>query len=453
MEKSTGRNLESIKKTFEESLNGRIARHKSDLNAEIARLLEALSPAARQAVTQGKLPEALESTLPALAQKPLPHGQIDFTRDMQHGESLRHLDQSFAQAFSLGRYFPANRLNYPTVYCESLEEFFTPWIDELNLSLQARQTELQRLVTETEQRAQRTKGGGIFGVNLPGRGCFLNGWLFAWGSQRTPRQVLLDPDVLRRVLTTAVHEKLGHGFLTAYSTLGEAKSRLGLEQVALAARFGRRPADDPQARLRQDQHQLVFLVSQLLEEGWSTWLETLLVGSDGERRDPRYSLEALAGAIEGLPINLAERKEVHKALITSLAVLFSPEEHPHFEHLHQAVMLIETLGIQLDDYFGSALGQPLRYVVGELLFVQAERHTGPMCLPYLALIAANVDLKLEQISLADLSYLLQRDPRLHPDARLAALSRLTLEQKDQISELAGQAEAVLSLSVPPELKI
>ena len=88
----------------------------------------------------------------------------------------------------------------------------------------------------------------------------------------------------------------------------------------------------------------------------------------------------------------------------------------------------------------------------ELLFLQAEKRCGARYMPYLALLAANVNYDLQQISLSDLRQLLMHDPRIHPDARLATLSHLQLEQKGSLEELLQQAEALLSFSIPPELK-
>ena len=83
---------------------------------------------------------------------------------------------------------------------------------------------------------------------------------------------------------------------------------------------------------------------------------------------------------------------------------------------------------------------------------QVEANMGSACVPYVALIAANVNFNFEKISLTDLASLLVNDPSLHPDARLAALSRIKLKQKGSISELAQRAQAELSFSVPQAIK-
>jgi hypothetical protein len=94
----------------------------------------------------------------------------------------------------------------------------------------------------------------------------------------------------------------------------------------------------------------------------------------------------------------------------------------------------------------------LIYAVGSLLMSQAEANMGAACVPYAALIAANVKFNFEEISLTDLTTLLLSDPSLYPDVRLAVLSRIKLEQHGSIKELAQRAQAELSFSVPQALK-
>jgi hypothetical protein len=120
--------------------------------------------------------------------------------------------------------------------------------------------------------------------------------------------------------------------------------------------------------------------------------------------------------------------------------------------LHKAVLAIDVLGNDLEEHFQSTLGQPLEYAVGELILMQSENNLGARCVPFAVLVAANLTFDLSEISLVDLSALMQNDLRLNPDARLAVLSRLRLGEKNSVSELAESAAAKFSFSVPPELK-
>lgn len=405
-------------------------------------------------------PAVSQTSTQALRDQPAPHQQVSLG-----GESLlQRLDTAFFGAFNLDRYYSKQGLVYPTVYTETLEEFFSPMLAALDYSHEMRQNFLAESIKEAEARASRS-GGGIFGYSLPGQGCYLNGWLFVYGSQLTPHAALEHPDYLTSIVSTAAHEKHGHGFLSMYSALGKVKSELGLEQTQLATRFGIRPADDPLSSLHREQANLVFLVSQLLEEGWSTWIERfissaalpeLMGDSSGSKR---YSLDALVDALQKLLFSqdtqliaaLGDLSKAVKDFLQALFLLFTPGEATT-EQLQSAVLFIITQSSLLDGFFSRILGQPLRYVIGELMFSQAERQLGVDCMPYMALIAANVTFDFSQVGLADLANLLQQEPRLHPDARLAALSQLELQQKNSVQELAQLAENKLSFSVPAALK-
>ena len=211
---------------------------------------------------------------------------------------------------------------------------------------------------------------------------------------------------------------------------------------------------------REAQHDLIFDVSQLLEEGWATWVETFvnrtrLAESESKTIYPRHSLAAIVEAVqnleqEDLPPGYSEQ-QVKERLFSSLAVLLGPIDANPYD-LQLAVQVIERWSGLPVKIAGAAYSQPLRYAIGELLFAQAELNQGAFCLPYLALIAGNVNFKPESTSLADVTIVLQKDPRLHPDARLAALCRLRLHERGSLTELVQRAESELSFSVPPELK-
>ncbi len=437
--------LDDIKNTFSKKLDRRIADHATRLEDELAILRKRLLESGQWSAG-GDWQPALDS-----AKGPAVKGPArDLLIDLRRAAPLEAIDRYFSDVFELQRYFPRNRLDYPTVYCETPEEFFAPILADENISPQMRAVEMRLLIEQAEQTARETKGGGILGYNLPGKGCYLNGWLLAYGSGQPPSAALEDPQRRQMILATAAHEKLGHGFLSAYSALGAVKTRLGMEQAAIAEQFGLRAADDVLSSKRLHQHNLLHFASQLLEEGWATWIETFITAEAlgaGER--PRYSLPRLFKAVKSL--SAGKYPQEREALQNALKALFSPEPMSP-ETLHQAVLLINSIAPHFDEHFSKKLGQPLIYVVGELLASQAEENLGTQCVPYAALIAANVTVDFDDIGLTDLLQLLQVDSRLHPDARFAALSRMPLEQKNDVSVLAQRAEALLNFSVPQELK-
>ena len=437
--------LDDVKNGFEKKLEAQRVQHAARLEGELRFLRDDLMRDFTKSLPRDFAVRAAGLHMPS---PPPSHALMDLSRSTP----LQDLDEAFIQYFDLGKYYPLAKLRYPTVYCESLEEFFGPLVKKMNLSETARQAELKNLVQEAQETADKYKGGGIFGYNLPGDGAYLNGWLFTYGMNLPPAQVFSRPELERQVLGTAAHEKLGHGFLFAFSALGQVKTSLGLAQFEIASRFGLRTSDDPTASLQLQQANLLFQASQLLEEGWSTWVENVMVRSTGpDGRHARYEIEQLVEAIQSLPANLPDRLEIQKVLTGCLGVLFG-EQQAAMGTLHQAVMILNGLGEELDGHFSQKLGQPLRYAAGELIMSQAEINLGMECVPYAALIAANVSFDPRAISLADLRDLLGHDPRLHPDARMAALSRLKLPALNDIQALVKFASEVLSISVPKELQ-
>lgn len=441
--------LDEHRNAFEQKLqnlrDSHIENLENDLAAMRARLIKETPPVS-------SIPEKIAHWLSSLdvsrgssATASIPQARLE----LGGSAPLREVDEFFQKEFQTFSYLSSSLMAYPTVFCESLEEFFGVLIKDLNVSPVARQAELERMIREARDTAEKTNGGGIFGVNLPGQGCYLNGWLFAYGTGLLPAQVKDNPEYLPHILMTAAHEKLGHGFLAECSALGTAKSRLGLTLVDVAQRFGMRSADDPLSSLRQQQNNLIFTTSQLLEEGWATWVESYLGSRLWQKQHPHHAGEALVKACQNLPADLENREDVQDTLLAALVFLLGDEPADVYR-LHWAVNVINTLGAELDDYFFEAVGQPLRYCVGELMYWRIEVQLGALCVPYAGLIAANVSIDPDKISLSDLQTVMNNDPRLHPDARLAAIARLNSNNKNDVPGMARLVEQQLSLSVPPQ---
>ncbi len=360
---------------------------------------------------------------------------------------LKKIDETFSQLFELHSFYSTDRLAYPTVYSTTLEDFYTPMLESYDVS----QTTLQEIRNQSVEEAKivaREKGGGVWGYNLPGKGAYLNGWLFTYNKNIPPLEALSNPELAPKIAVIAIHEKLGHGFLAAYSTLGEVKTRLGLDRIELAHRFGLREAEDPVSSLRTEQHSLIFNASQFLEEGWATWLETFMgvvLFKFGDH--PNHSFKAIKAAINSIPEYVPQRKEIVDKLLASMLTIFG-EYRVSPEDLLTATLTLEAMGGAFQD----ELGQPLRYAIGERMMVQAAQNLGPLCVPYAALIAANVTFDLASLGLSDLKHLLTSDPRLNPNARLAAISRLQLTERNNVRELASRASEELNFSIPPEIK-
>ena len=438
--------LEDLKTGFAKKLDERISRHEQRTQAELTVVRDRLLRESK-----AELPADLERRSHELTRQ-WQSVPVQPLLDLSHSNSLQELDEAFIQAFNLGAWYPLAPLRYPTVYCETLEEFCQPLVDQMDISPDAKRQAFADIMNENQETASETGGGGVFGYNLPGLGAYLNGWLFSYNTNLTTRQAFQHPEIARRILGTAAHEKLGHGFLSVYSAMGQVKVRLGLTLADLTRKFGLRNTDDPTSSLRREQANLFFMVSQLLEEGWSTWTETYLGASfNTNSPHPRHDLQSIMAAIDVLPKDMADRKDVQETLKAALVIIFGEEDLP-LHVVQRAVYILEYIGTQLDDFFSQELGQPLRYAAGELILVQAEKNLGPGCVPYAALIAANVTFDPAAVGLADLRDLFQRDPRLNPDLRMAALSRIQLTEKGNVTAMAKMANDIFSFSIPQELK-
>jgi hypothetical protein len=170
--------------------------------------------------------------------------------------------------------------------------------------------------------------------------------------------------------------------------------------------------------------------------------------------EPPVRLDLIFGALELVKPAVEEIEEINKILDIlkrCLAVIFS-KELIHPEYIFQAVKALRDIDDQYEHFLYQLLGLPLRYIVGKLLFMQAERNLGPICLPYLALIVANINFDLEGLGINDLITVIDSDLRYYPDARLAILSKLTLKQPNSVAEMARYAQDQLNFSIPDELK-
>ncbi len=379
---------------------------------------------------------------------PFVNARVDLTGDA----TLRKVDDLFIDKFELLKYLTGVNLNYPTIYAETLAEFWSPILEDVNLSPQAKAAVLEQSIAEAQQTARQTNGGGVFGVNLPGRGCYVDGWLFAYGTNKPPRAVLADPKIYGAIIGTVAHEKLGHGFITEFTPLGEEKKRVGLAQVEVAERSNVQVADTPQAVLLRDKNRIVHLSSQWTEEGWATWIETFLTQGPQAHK---YRLDAVDKAVKEMARRGPDQRKIADAITRALQVLFSANAVT-IADLHAALFSIKTIVTQVpwvNEFIGGILGQELQYVVGYLLVDRIAENAGWQTVPYAILIAANVSYDLDRISVSDLERVITSEPQLNVDSRMTALGRIMLRNRGSIAELAQAAKSGLSYALPKTLRV
>ena len=357
----------------------------------------------------------------------------------------------------------------PTVYCETLEDFYASFFAYRNLS----PLEQARGVRDESEQARAVLvagGGGVLGVNWPGRGCFLNGEAFARMHQkRDAADALRCPHTFPHILSTLVHEKLGHGWLVECTTRGQEIRSVHLEQHEVARHFLRRTTDDPREALLQDKWNLLLCTSKYAEEGYSTWMEAQVLGI-AQRR-----LQAGAQVDErGLDLgNASRRRPAAKVLaafrevgdpdcddfaeVLEFVLAAGPSERrelaalfggrfPHTSLVGESMDRDE----RLDQACSSAFGQPLHYIVGCLLVDKLEARFGARSVPCAMALAGNVSYGLDSISNADLRTVLDSNPGLRMDARLVLLGTLESVPGDDPDALFEMARRELSFT-PPQL--
>lgn len=448
---------------FADRLGRRVAEHRAQQERDSAELaaLYRQADAEQQARTQ------TFRTVPfdrQLKRRTAPGGRfaapLQARIALSQTDVLQRLDQMMWAAFALDHAFPDQPLRrYPVVYCETLEEFLTPIVADEDCSESARDEMLREWAVQIEEKTSET-GGGILGVNLPGRGCFINGWLFGFANGTSARAALEDKRTFLRILETACHEKLGHGLIAEVTAAGREKSDLGLYRFGLARQFSLRTVDTPRSALLRQKHMLIYETTKFTEEGWATWIEGYMLwraAQDGlladagapAQPDVRYTLEQVGQVLQAVhdqsPDDL--RPEVEKFLEATRILLVVSEPLPD-DAIFWAVRVWQEKAEIFDQVFSHSLGQPALYVLGYLLLRRLEARLGWQNLPCAVAIAANVTYDLEQISLVDLGALVTSDPRLNVDARLALLGTLGLEPGQGTAELARQAREELSLAVP-----
>ena len=383
--------------------------------------------------------------------------------DLYRAYDLEKIDRIMAEEFELRRYFPDKSLSYPTIYCETLEEYFQPHVEYLDVSESTKQRLMEQLRQQAEEMAELRPGSGEFGVHWPGRGCYLNGWLFAHGRAPDARAALADPGLLPYILATAAHEKLGHGFITEFTAAGLEKKELQLWRHEIGNRFHIQVVDSPQATLLHEKWSILFQTSQYAEEGWAMWIQNYILRRlkelpvEGEEVDfgrarREYSFDNALDTLKEIEFKHQDtglRELAHWVRESVQRIFLQPDID--LETLHQAVLTLQDWGRQLAQPFGESLGQSPSYVVGSLLCNRLEEVLGGKCVPYALAIACNLSYDLGEISNSDLARLVHDDPRLNIDSRLVQLTRLQLDTKDDIAALAQAAREALNLSPPPEL--
>jgi len=336
----------------------------------------------------------------------------------------------------------------PIKLCRTLEEFIEPQAVSLAVSDTIKSMFIQRKMTMMQR--QLEEEDILRGIFLPKLGCFINGYALAnLFDLKEVEQLFQHPQGCLELLTTLVHEKYGHGFISEYTTAGQVMAENHLYRIGLAKTFLDSVADSPENTLLQEKSNVVFSSSQLLEEGWSVWLENYVceqikpyfneIISDRKTAkvdtdDNELSLYSLSQVREiGTTIarygsNESLRK-LGESLVTSidyLATLAFPDSQPDPQQALQIALILQTLAKDgaFTSEFTYECGASFVHCAGLLLMRIAAQKFGKRCLSAITRLAGNVDLQIENSSLSELKDFTCNTPNGNIDARLIQLLSL-----------------------------
>jgi len=334
-----------------------------------------------------------------------------------------------------------------TYYCETLEEY-------------TEQLYLDKEISETTRKwiKEKAQEKGSWGVSLPGRGYFINGWLFAriYGCKNA-RDVLQHKEGYPQLLGTIAHEKLGHGFIDLFTTVGEELVKIKNKCFYLGEHFYEKPADTPEWTLLTEKWNTLFSIMQFTQEGYATWVETYTL-EDVQRKDkkrrypisPRITYNHLLKLIDEAEdmMKAEEEKQTLEILGDALRCIYEDEEANDLQ-IHASIMLLQQSGDIIDKIVHSfdTVWQGYRYDLGYLIMKKVEKKFGTNCVPHAVQIACNVKYNVEQISNADLRNIVTEKPKLNIDTRLALISHLPEGTKNDIEHLSEMARELLNFAI------
>lgn len=406
--------------------------------AEIERKLgSAGSPVSTK--DSGRAPTALGTALPV--------GQHDLRIDMTRERSLAGLDQLMEDDFGLMRFFDKSMTAYPATYCETVREYLEPILADIPMPEERRAQVFEELTAAAEA------GGNVpilrsLGVHIPGAGCFINGWLIAKDLKMPPREAFESAAGFAEIVTTASHEKWGHGFITEMTALGREKSAVQLGKTRLADQFEIRTVDTPGHARLTEQWRIIFFASNYVEEGYATWVT-------------RY----LAERVAALQPDTAERlrhapgfsaKDVYKRLKSTrkgraaakaLAQLFSLDE-ASLPAIHDAMTNLAVAADNMGEGFARTVGMPAPYAVGFCIVNQVATRHGWKVVPYAVAAACNIEYGLEEVSNQDLQNYVMHHPNLNVNTRLAAMMYVNPGEANDVKGFLERVKNEAGLSSP-----
>ena len=368
---------------------------------------------------------------------------IDMTRE----RSLAGLDQLMQTDFELTSFFDKSMTAYPTTYCETVREYIEPIIADIPMPEERRAQVFEELTAAAEA-GENVPLLRSLGVHIPGSGCYINGWLIAKGLKVAPREAFESAAGFAEIVTTASHEKWGHGFITELTALGREKSAVQLGKTRLADQFEIRTVDTPEHARLTEQWRIIFFASNYVEEGYATWVS-----------------RHLAERVAALQPDTAERlrhapefnaKDVHKRLKSvrqgraaakALDRLFNLDS-AGLPAIHEAMTGLAVAAEQMGQGFAQTVGIPAPYAVGFCIVNQIANRHGWKVVPCAVATACNIEYGLDSVSNQDLQNYVMHHPNLNVNTRLAAMMYVSQGELNDTRGFLARVKDEAGLSSP-----
>ena len=373
--------------------------------------------------------------------------------DLYRDTDFRKLDDLFKDDFNLKKYRWFNRRSFfvPTIYCETLEEFFEPVCKDLEVSESTKKELIEEYTQEAAEKAE--VGEGIFGIFIPSQGCFINGWLCCRivDKKIPPEEGLTNPEVYPHIIRVAAHEKFGHGFLSCFTTYGVESQKIHLYRQRIASNFNIKQSDSPEYTLWNEKYITIFNSSKFTEEGWASYIENYFLEKLNLKKvNSEYSLEDVLSPLSKMEKDKNLPEDIRNLIgfiASGIFVMLSDEKNISEEDITGAVSFLQENENIISDIFQKLFHQKPRYIIGYLLMKKAEEKFGKESLPLLLAIAGNVKYNIENISVSDLQKVVCRNPKFNIDIRMALLTTLNVE-KGNLEKIVEEAREKLNFVVP-----
>jgi len=261
--------------------------------------------------------------------------------------------------------------------------------------------------------------------HYPGKGTFINRHryedMLEQGNDNPLQRAHLIGEVAR--------ERWGWGFLLEYTTLGQLAGQAGIWPALSAQRLGIPLKDNAVAHLAAALHRSWIL----LEAGWSEWIWQFVefkarqaVG-EGVLHIPRPGrmMELLEKIINVFPLYITPHG-IHlrlMSLIDLVKFLFFEESDVLTITLHRVLLETQKFCIENDAKVLETIGYRLSQILGGFYFSKLESTVGILATPYAVLIATHVPSLDFKSSAKNFVEVIENDPRLSADTRLALLAR------------------------------